>query len=58
MREETDATGRSALVPGYAGHADARAWVGEIFTDLWERVPANGWSDRIERSGRRRSPRG
>ena len=58
MSEDTDKTGRSALVPGYAGHADARArrlsdqqvrgWVGEILADLRERVPLDGYNDRFE----------
>lgn len=58
MSEGTDKTGRSAPVPGYAGHADAtarrlsdqqvRAWVGEMLADLRERVPAGGFTDRLD----------
>jgi hypothetical protein len=58
MSEDTDKTAGSALVPGYAGHADARArrlsdqqvraWVGEMLANLRERVPADGYSERLE----------
>jgi hypothetical protein len=58
MSEDTDKNSGSALVPGYAGHADARArrlsdqqvraWVGEMLADLRERVPLDGYGDRVE----------
>lgn len=58
MSEETDETGGTAIVPGYAGHADARArrlsdqqvraWVGEMLADLRERVPPDGYSERLD----------
>jgi hypothetical protein len=58
MSEDTDKTGSSALIPGYAGHADARsrrlsdqqvrAWVGEMLADLEERLPPDGYRDRLD----------
>jgi hypothetical protein len=47
-----------ALVPGYAGHDDAiarrlsdqqvRAWVGELLTDLQDRLPLDGVRERVD----------
>ncbi len=58
MSEGTGETGGTAIVPGYAGHADARArrlsdqqvraWVGEMLADLQERVPPDGYGDRLD----------
>jgi hypothetical protein len=58
MSEDTDMTADAAIVPGYAGHADARArrlsdqqvraWVGEMLAGLRERLPADGYSERLD----------
>jgi hypothetical protein len=58
MSEDTKETSRTALVPGYAGHADVqarrlsdqqvRAWVGEMLAALQARIPADGLSDRLD----------
>ena len=58
MSEDTDKNASSVPIPGYAGHADARArrlsdqqvraWVGEILADLRDRVPLDGYRDRFE----------
>jgi hypothetical protein len=58
MSEDTDKTGSSVPIPGYAGHADARArrlsdqqvraWVGEMLADLRDRIPLDGYRDRFE----------
>jgi hypothetical protein len=56
MSKDTDMG--AALVPGYAGHADARArrlsdqqvraWVGEMLAELRGRLPADGPADRLD----------
>jgi hypothetical protein len=48
----------AAVVPGYAGHADmparrlsdqqVRAWVGELLAALRDRVPLEGYAERVE----------
>lgn len=53
-----DLTGRTELVPGYAGHSDrrsrrlsdqqVRAWVGEILADLRPRLAAAGLAERLD----------
>jgi len=53
-----DRIGPAALIPDYAGHADARArrlsdqqvraWVGEILAGLRERIALDGLTERFE----------
>jgi len=53
-----DLPGGSMLLPGYAGHADARArrlsdqqvraWAGEVLADLRARLPSDVAADRLD----------